>query len=64
MQNGYIERFNRTFREDVLDAYLFDDLNQVRILSEKWMEEYNNLRPHESLNGLPPIKYLKLKTCT
>jgi putative transposase len=64
MQNGYIERFNRSYREDILDAYLFNDLSQVRILSEEWMEEYNNLRPHESLNGLPPIKYLKLKTCT
>ena len=30
MQNAYVERFNRTFREDVLDAYIFEDINQVR----------------------------------
>ena len=32
-QNGYIERLNRTFREDVLDAYMFTSINQFNILS-------------------------------
>ncbi len=64
MQNGFIERFNRSFREEVLDAYLFDDLRQVRMLAQEWMEDYNNLRPHESLNGMTPSKYLELKICT
>jgi putative transposase len=59
MQNGYIERFNRTYRDEILDAYLFDELNQVKILSEDWMEEYNHKRPHESLKGLSPKKYLE-----
>lgn len=45
MQNGYIERFNRVYREAVLDAYLFFDLNQVRALTEEWIKEYNERRP-------------------
>jgi putative transposase len=57
MQNGYIERFNRIYRESILDAYLFFDLDQVRQLTEEWMDEYNNRRPHESLNNLTPNEW-------
>ena len=57
MQNGYIERFNRLYRESVLDAYLFFDLEQVRRLTEEWMEEYNERRPHEALKNLTPIEW-------
>ena len=56
-QNAYIERFNRTFREDVLDAYLFDDLQEVRTITEHWLQEYNTIRPHDALQGLTPYQY-------
>lgn len=57
MQNGYIERFNRLYREAVLDAYLFFDLYQVKQLTEEWMEEYNLRRPHEALDNLTPSEW-------
>ena len=56
-QNAFIERFNRTFREDVLDAYVFDSLSEVRDIAEQWLEEYNAIRPHDALQGLSPYQY-------
>ncbi len=56
-QNAYIERFNRTYREDILDAYLFDTLEEVRSITEQWLEEYNTIRPHEALQGLSPRQF-------
>ena len=58
-QNAYIERFNGSFRRDVLDAYLFEDINQIRRLSEEWMEDYNYHRPHDALNGRSPMDLWK-----
>ena len=57
MQNGFIERFNRSYRQDILDACLFENIIQVNELSEEWLDDYNNHRPHESLGGIPPAKY-------
>lgn len=56
-QNAYIERFNRTYREEVLDLYLFDTLAEARKITEAWLEEYNAIRPHEGLGGMTPYQY-------
>jgi putative transposase len=61
-QNAYIERFNRGYREDVLDAYMFESLNHLRELSAEWQDEYNEFHPHQSLNNLSPNKYLEINT--
>ena len=47
MQNGFIERFNGSYRREVLDAYVFFELFELRKLTEEWMDEYNYRRPHE-----------------
>lgn len=56
-QNAIVERFNKTYREDVLDANLFSSLAHARELTTKWLWDYNNERLHESLNYLTPIAY-------
>ena len=58
-QNAFIERFNRTYREAVLDAYLFDTVAEAQALMEDWLEEYNAIRPHEALGGVPPYRYAR-----
>jgi len=56
-QNGYVERFNRTFREDVLDAYIFTSIRQMQMKADLWKEEYNNGHPHGSLGRLSPVAF-------
>ena len=57
VQNSFIERFNRSYREEILNAYLFSSLEQVNILTEEWIEHYNNKRPHEALGDMTPIEF-------
>jgi len=57
-QNGIVERFNRTYREDVLDAQLFESLEHARRISYDWLADYNVFRPHESLGNYTPNTYV------
>jgi putative transposase len=62
MQNGFVERFNRTYREEVLSCYVFETLGEVRRMTADWLTRYNEQRPHESLGNLAPRQYLMAKS--
>jgi putative transposase len=56
-QNAYIERFNKTFRDVVLDSYIFDTIDDLRDVTANFIDDYNKHRPHDSLGGIAPITY-------
>jgi len=56
-QNAIVERFNRTYREDVLDANLFYSIDAIHEITNSWIKEYNEGRPHEALNYCTPNEY-------
>lgn len=59
MQNGFIERCNGNVRRELLNAYVFKTLNEVREKAEEWMHDYNHNRPHAALNYKTPMQLLE-----
>ena len=56
-RNAFIERFNRTYREEVLDAYVFESLTEVQALTDEWLLAYNERRPHDALGRVPSTRF-------
>ena len=56
-QNGYIESFNGKLRNEVLDREIFHSVKEARVLVENWRLEYNNHRPHSSLDDRTPAEF-------
>ena len=57
MQNAYVERFNGNIRRELLNAYVFTTLKEVRQKTDEWMNDYNNKRPHKSLGYKAPKEF-------
>jgi putative transposase len=58
MQNGFVERFNGNMRRELLNAYVFRTLSEVREMIEKWNYDYNFHRPHTALGNKTPNEML------
>ena len=54
MQNGFVESFNGRLRDECLNEHVFTSLAEARRIVERWRIDYNTVRPHSSLGGLPP----------
>jgi putative transposase len=54
-ENGYIESFNGKLRDELLNGEIFDTILEAKVITEKWREHYNKIRPHSSLKFAPPV---------
>lgn len=46
-------------RRELLDCHIFTSLSEVGEIIQEWMIDYNHYRPHEALDNLSPIQFLK-----
>lgn len=58
-QNPYVERFNGTMRDELLNGEEFDSVLEARVLIDGWNAEYNTVRPHRGLGMLTPVEYAR-----
>lgn len=58
-QNAFVESLNGKFRNECLNQHWFRTLEEARYEIDQWREHYNTVRPHSSLNYLPPVEYAK-----
>lgn len=61
-QNAFVESLNGKFRNKCLNPHGFRTLDEARYEIELWREHYNHVRPHSSLNDMPPVAYAKQVT--
>ena len=57
MQNGFVESFNGRLRDECLNEHLFRSYGHAREIIARWRNDYNNHRPHTSLDGLTPKEF-------
>ena len=59
IENAFAESFNGRLRDECLNTNWFINLKEAREIIENWREDYNQVRPHSSLNNLTPAEYAK-----
>ncbi|MBD8665916.1 transposase [Rhizobium sp. CFBP 8752] len=57
MQDGFVENFNGSFRDECVNETLFSSLTQARIEITAWKEDYDRNRPHSSLGNITPREF-------
>ena len=58
VENAFVESFNGKFRDECLNEHWFSDLADARQIVEDWRRDYNEVRPHSSLDNITPKEYL------
>lgn len=60
VENAYAESFNGRFRDECLNSNWFANVLEARSVIESWRSDYNECRPHSSLDGLTPEEYERI----
>jgi len=56
-EQGYVESFHDKLRDELLNREIFTSLREAEVLIEEWRKEYNEFRPHSSLNYMTPLEF-------
>jgi putative transposase len=59
-QNAYVERYNRTVRQEWLRLYLFETIEEAQQIATEWLWTYNHERPNMGIGGIAPAQKLQL----
>ena len=59
-QNAYIERYNRTVRQEWFGQYIFETIQEVQNHATRWPWTYNNQRPNMGIGEITPMQKLKM----
>jgi len=57
--NCHIETFNGSFRDECLNLHWFETLEEAKAIIEDWRRDYNESRPHSTLNDLSPAEFVR-----
>jgi len=57
MENGFVESFNGRMRDELLNTELFFSLQDYREKLSRWVDDYDRVRSHQSLNNLTPREF-------
>lgn len=57
--NAYIESFNGSCRDECLNLHWFTDLTVAKETLQAWPRDYNESRPHRTLNNLSPRDFVE-----
>jgi putative transposase len=60
VENGYIESFNGRLRDECLNGEIFFGMADAREKLEHWRLDYNETRPHSSLDDRTPAEFAKV----
>lgn len=57
--NGKVERFWRTIENELLEDMVFDSVEHLQEELSQYLCYYNYQRPHQGINGMNPVDFLK-----